>query len=90
MSDQLPPPGGPDEDQPAALIPSRAARHQQKRGLRRGRPAKPAAADPSSPEPPRREPRVRPVPDLPSGEPATGGQPEEPGEPRRRPALKAP
>jgi hypothetical protein len=90
VSDQLPPPGGPDEDQPAALIPSRAARHQQKRGLRRGRPAKPAAADPSSPEPPRREPRVRPVPDLPSGEPATGGQPEEPGEPRRRPALKAP
>jgi Family of unknown function (DUF5719) len=90
VSDQLPPPGGPDEDQPAALIPSRAARHQQKRGLRRGRPAKPAAADPSSPEPPRQEPRVRPVPDLPSGEPATGGQPEEPGEPRRRPALKAP
>ena len=90
MSDQLPPPGGPDEDQPAALIPSRAARHQQKRGLRRGRPAKPAAADPSSPEPPRREPRVRPVPDLPRAEPATGGQPEEPGEPRRRPALKAP
>jgi len=90
VSDQLPPPGGPDEDQPAALIPSRAARHQQKRGLRRGRPAKPAAADPSSPEPPRREPRVRPVPDLPRGEPATGGQPEEPGEPRRRPSLKAP
>ena len=91
MSDQLPPPGGgPDEDRPAALIPSRAARHQQKRGLRRGRPAKPAAADPSSPEPPRREPRVRPVPDLPRGEPATGGQPEEPGEPRRRPSLKAP
>ena len=90
MSDQLPPPGGPDEDQPAALIPSRAARHQQKRSLRRGRPAKPAAADPSSPEPPRREPRVRPVPDLPRGEPATGGRPEEPGEPRRRPSLKAP
>jgi len=99
VSDQLPPPGGgPDEDRPAALIPSRAARHQQKRGLRRGRPAKPAPAQPS-PEPPRPEPRVRPVPDLPRDEPATGRRParpeqlEEPGEPkepRRRPVLKAP
>jgi hypothetical protein len=99
VSDQLPPPGGgPDEDRPAALIPSRAARHQQKRGLRRGRPAKPAPAQPS-PEPSRPEPRVRPVPDLPRDEPATGRRParpeelEEPGapnQPRRRPALKAP
>jgi hypothetical protein len=99
VSDQLPPPGGgPDEDRPAALIPSRAARHQQKRGLRRGRPAKPAPAQPS-PEPSRPEPRVRPVPDLPRDAPATGrrpARPEElgelraPKEPRRRPALKAP
>jgi len=99
VSDQLPPPGGgPDEDRPAALIPSRAARHQQKRGLRRGRPAKPAPAQPS-PEPSRPEPRVRPVPDLPRDEPAAGRRParpeelEEPGapnQPRRRPALKAP
>jgi hypothetical protein len=102
VSDQLPPPGGgPDEDRPAALIPSRAARHQQKRGLRRGRSAKPAAQPP--PEPSRPEPRVRPVPnlvrDVPRGEPATGRrrrrpedleEPGEPKEPRRRPALKAP
>jgi hypothetical protein len=71
VSDQLPPPGGgPDEDRPAALIPSRAARHQQKRGLRRGRPAKPAPAQPS-PEPSRPEPRVRPVPGLPRDVPGT-------------------
>jgi hypothetical protein len=107
VSDQLPPPGGgPDEDRPAALIPSRAARHQQKRGLRRGRSAKPAPAQPP-PEPSPPESRVRPVPDLvpdlvpdvPRGEPATGRRrrrPEdleelgEPKEPRRRPALKAP
>jgi hypothetical protein len=98
VSDQLPPPGGPDEDQPAALIPSRAARHQQKRGLRRGRPAKPAVAQPS-PEPSRPAPRVRPVPDPPRDEAASGRRParpeelEEPAapkEPRRRPALKAP
>jgi hypothetical protein len=39
VSDQLPPsgPGGPGEDRPAPLIPSRAARHQKKGGLLRGR-----------------------------------------------------
>ena len=51
MSDsQLPPggPAGPDDERPPALIPSRAARHQKK-GLFRGRSAKP----PPPPLPPR-------------------------------------
>ncbi len=104
MSDHLPPPGGgPDEDRPSALIPSRAARHQKTGGLLRGRSAKPGPAKPApakpDPEPPRRERRVRPVPDLPPGRPTAARQPEEPEEPqgpegpegpRRRPALKAP
>jgi Family of unknown function (DUF5719) len=52
------PVGGPDEERPPPLIPSRAARHQPKRGrLLRGRPAKPAAEPPPAPP-------VRPVPDL--------------------------
>jgi hypothetical protein len=94
VSDQLPPPGGPggpDEDRPAALIPSRAARHQPKRGrLLRGRPARPAQEPPDRPavaEPPgrarpaadareRQRPRVRPVRD--------------PQEPDQRPARKLP
>jgi Family of unknown function (DUF5719) len=98
VSDRLPPggPGGPDEDRPAPLIPSRAARHQAKRGrLLRGRSARPAQPTPEHygrerPEPPGRprgEPRVRPLPGRPSGKPS--GVP--PGEqPRRRPALKGP
>ena len=117
MSDQPPPGGGPDEDRPAPLIPSRAARHQKQRGrLFRGRPGQPAAPPPPAAEPPaaappragperragRQGPRVRPVPDLPSGrtpdrpdghdrpEGPDGGPKEAPEGPRRRPALKAP
>ena len=58
MSDQLPPtggPGGPDEDRPAPLIPSRAARHQKKsKRLFGGRSAPPSPAPPpqAPPEPP--------------------------------------
>jgi Family of unknown function (DUF5719) len=94
VSDQLPPggPGGPDEERPAPLIPSRAARHQAKRRRFRGRSAPPA---PPTPEPPARErprrprpgPRVRPIPDRGAGKPSA----VPPGEERRRrPALKAP
>jgi len=99
------PRGGSGEEQPAPLVPSRAARHQPKRG-RRGRSATP------SPEPP-----VRPVPDHPatgaSGSPsagptrripapsfrrdpageATGRGPKEPKRPKApvdRPPAKAP
>jgi Family of unknown function (DUF5719) len=66
VSDQLPPtggPGGPDEDRPAPLIPSRAARHQQKRGLLRGRsarptpPSRPTQPPPTSSQPPAEPPR---------------------------------
>jgi hypothetical protein len=65
--------GGSGEERPAPLIPSRAARHQPKRGrLSRGRPAKPA------PQPP-----VRPVPDHPASDPS--GTP--PGRPTRRVAT---
>jgi hypothetical protein len=73
VSDQLPPtggPGGPEEDRPAPLIPSRAARHQPKRRLHRMRPNRPAA-QPAGPAPEAPErPRVRPVPG--SGEPDRG------------------
>jgi hypothetical protein len=73
VSDQ-PPPGGPgpwdpDEERPAPLIPSRAARHQGKRGRFRGRSAREAppepqvqpAADPPAPagEEPRRRPSLK-------------------------------
>jgi Family of unknown function (DUF5719) len=92
VSDQLPP-GGPEEDRPAPLIPSRAARHQPKRRLLRPRPAPappegPAARPPERParppERPARErlrPRMRPVPgpQEPDGRPAP-----------RRPQLRAP
>jgi len=140
VSDQWPPGGplGPEEDRPAALIPSRAARHQkQQRRLFGGRGAKPPA-DPPAPArpepareaPPRRErpreappgqepprqrrprpvpggpapgdgeppgdgarrqrPRVRAVPHLPGRDPSAPPREEPDGEPRRRPALKAP
>jgi Family of unknown function (DUF5719) len=103
VTDQQPPTGGfggPDEDRPAPLIPSRAARHQAKRGrLSRGRPAPPAAA------PPRREPTPEPSRERfaePGGQPAPAPAPgrERPRvrrvpdlpakEPRPQPALKAP
>jgi len=85
VSDQPPPPGGPDDDRPAPLIPSRAARHQPKRGrLRRTRPApeppgRPTAEPPGRARPAadareRQRPRVRPVRD--------------PQEPDQRPARK--
>ena len=57
MSDQQPPTGGfPDDDRPAPLIPSRAARHQAKRGLLRGRSNRPPRPAPETPE---RPPPVR-------------------------------
>jgi len=97
VSDQLPPGGpgglgGPDEDRPAPLIPSRAARHQPKRGrLLRGRSARPSSPpEPSGrerPEPSGRsaaEPSTRPRPG-PSGWPP----PSEPsGRPRREPRFR--
>ena len=53
MSDQQPPTGGfPDDDRPAPLIPSRAARHQAKRGLLRGRSNRPPRPAPETPERP--------------------------------------
>ena len=83
MSDQLPPggpagPGGPDEERPAPLIPSRAARHQVKRGrLLRGR-SRPTTPEPSGREWP--EPPGRPTP-----EPSGREWPEPSGPPTREP-----
>jgi Family of unknown function (DUF5719) len=88
VSDQLPP-GGPDAERPAPLIPSRAARHQKKGNrLFRGRaappsPTPPAPARPEPPAPPRpgpeeraqrQGPRVPPVPGRPPGERAGPGR----------------
>jgi Family of unknown function (DUF5719) len=89
VSDQLPPTGdGPEEDRPAALIPSRAARHQKKGGLRRTRPPKPAPVE-AAPAPPAAD---RPAGDRPAADRLADDRPPraEPEEPRRRPALKAP
>ena len=88
MSDQLPPggPGGPDEERPAPLIPSRAARHQAKRGrLRRSRPT----PEPSGRERP--EPSGRPTPE-PSGWPPSepSGRQRPRREPRARPSPDLP
>jgi hypothetical protein len=95
VSDQLPPggPGGPDEERPAPLIPSRAARHQAKRRLFRGRSAPPA---PPTPEPPARErpepsTRQRPDPSAwppaePAGRPTPGPSGWPPPEPSGRPS----
>jgi hypothetical protein len=103
VSDQLPPggPGGPDEERPAPLIPSRAARHQAKRGrLGRGRsrptpePSGRERPDPSgrpNPEPsgwPPSEPAGRQrmgPPGWPPSEPDGRRRPEGPGRPRRGP-----
>jgi Family of unknown function (DUF5719) len=93
VSDQLPPggPGGPDEDRPAPLIPSRAARHQAKRRRFRGRSAPPP---PPAPEPPARkrpEPSAQQRPE-PSGwppEPSARERPRRPG-PRVRPVGDRP
>jgi len=92
MSDPRDPEGGPGEERPPPLIPSRAARHQPRRGrLLRGRPAKPAAepppAPPQAPAPdpgqaPTPAPRVRPLPDL-----AARRRPEAP---TQRPARRIP
>jgi len=95
VSDQLPP-GGPDEHHPAPLIPSRAARHQPKRGrLRRARPAPPAPDAPAAPPPggeaapPRPARRVlAPVPRREGQRPGPGERPGPP-EPGERPAGKA-
>jgi Family of unknown function (DUF5719) len=102
VSDQLPPtggPGGPEEDRPAALIPSRAARHQKKsKRLFGGRSAPPSPAPPpqAPPEPP--PARSAPEPSAPPSwarqgppvRPVSDPPAEAPAPPRRRPALKAP
>ena len=92
MSDQLPPPGGPpgpDDDRPAALIPSRAARHQPKRGrLVRGRPARPAQEPPDRPaaEPQGRDARER--PDRPAAAPPGRARPAADARERQRPRAR--
>jgi len=100
VSDQQPPTGGfPDDDRPAPLIPSRAARHQAKRGLLRGRSNRPPRPAPETPERPppgppgRRGPEAfgRPTPE-PSGRPPAeppGRWGEEPsGRERQRPRAR--
>jgi Family of unknown function (DUF5719) len=95
VSDQQPPAGGPDEDRPAPLIPSRAARHQAKRGLLRRRPGAPArpAAEPSGrprPEdtgPADRSGRQRPqAPTGPAAERSGWPRPEPSDRQRREPS----
>jgi hypothetical protein len=97
VSDQLPPggpygPGGPDEDRPAPLIPSRAARHQAKRRLFRGRPAPPARPTPEPPARERPEPSARQRPAPERAEPSARQRPEPSGwpppEPPGRPTLE--
>jgi hypothetical protein len=92
VSDQLPPGGfgGPDEDRPAPLIPSRAARHQPKRGrLLRGRSTRPAqpTPEPSGRSAPAASGRERPEPSgwPPPLEPSGW---ERPGRPRREPRVR--
>jgi hypothetical protein len=91
VSDQQPPTGGPggvpDEDRPAPLIPSRAARHQAKRGLLGRRPGASTrpAAEPSGRQRP--GPRVQPVPDRSARAPSEAPPWEDP---RRRPGFKPP
>jgi hypothetical protein len=79
VSDPRDPREGP-EQRPEPLIPSRAARHQARRGrLLRGRAARPAPAPPSEPAPPPRE------------DPAGWAPPQRPAPPRREdPARWAP
>jgi hypothetical protein len=105
VSDQLPPQGGPEEDRPAPLIPSRAARHQPKRRLLRPRPARPAPAPPEGPAPPpeRSAPPPQwpaPPPEPPAAEPPARERPrprmrpvpgpEAPEAPDERPAPRRP
>jgi hypothetical protein len=101
VSDRYPPTGpggGPDEERPPALIPSRAARHQKQRNrLFRGRGARPPqpAPEPPSPrrpEPPRQPPsgpsgRQRPDPSgWPPSEPPSWERPEPSGRQRPEPS----
>ena len=90
MSDQLPPGGlgGPDEDRPAPLIPSRAARHQPKRGrLLRGRSARPAKPpEPSGRERPEPSGRPGPEPSRQRPEPSVWPPAEPSGRPRPEPS----
>ncbi|HET6814290.1 MAG TPA: hypothetical protein VFJ69_09820, partial [Actinomycetota bacterium] len=96
MSDQQPPTGGPggipDDDRPAPLIPSRAARHQAKRGLLGGRSNRPPRPAPETPERPPPEPPARRGPEAfgrptpePSGRPPDWDRPGPSGRDGRRP-----
>jgi hypothetical protein len=86
VSDQ-PPPTGPEEERPAALIPSRAARHQKKRNpLFGGRSAAPRSPAP----PPQAPPQPPPARTGPQRPPSRGG-PEPPAPPswaRRGPPVR--
>jgi hypothetical protein len=103
MSDQQPPPGGPEEERPAPLIPSRAARHQKKGNrLFRGRSAQPPPEPRPRPrpEPPAAAPPPPPSPHRPDLGPDQGARRQRPRvrpvpapadrEPRQRPSRKAP
>jgi Family of unknown function (DUF5719) len=91
VSDQPPPTGGPEEDRPAPLIPSRAARHQKKNSrLFRGRSAAPPSPAPPPQAPPEPPPaRGGPEPSSPPSW-ARQGPPVRPvPEPPARPARPA-
>jgi hypothetical protein len=86
VSDPRDPREGP-EQRPEPLIPSRAARHQAKRGrFLRGRSARPAPAPPPEPAPPPREDRsgwAPPPPATPPGRDPSGWAPRAEPSPRR-------
>jgi Family of unknown function (DUF5719) len=82
VSDQQPPAGGPDEDRPPPLIPSRAARHQKKSprlfgGRSAKRPAPPGSPPQARPEPPAPPSWARPEP--PAAAPPSRGRPDPAG-----------
>ena len=88
MSDQLPPsgPGGPGEDRPAPLVPSRAARHQKKGGLLRGRAKAPKPPQQSQPSPALPDWLERPDPPERSDHPE---RPDRPGRPDRPESVRS-
>jgi Family of unknown function (DUF5719) len=94
MSDQYPPPGGPEEERPAPLIPSRAARHQKKGNrLFRGRsapPPPPEARPRPRPEPPAAAPPPPEARPRPWSEPPPAAPPPPEARPRRERPADAP